>query len=146
MYHYIESGLNTIWLANGVHQSEIEGEIYISIEDVTGLHRSIARALVACERPLQADEIRFLRVEMNMSQKALADLLGVDVQTVARWEKAQSSLPRMTDVMLRMLYLESVNESSRVGACLRMLAQAGVANSMDKLVFEERNHAWRRSS
>lgn len=52
----------------------------------------------------------------------------------------------MTDVMLRMLYLESVNESSRVGACLRMLAQAGVANSMDKLVFEERNHAWRRSS
>ncbi|HHG9995174.1 TPA: helix-turn-helix domain-containing protein [Yersinia enterocolitica] len=145
MYHYTESGLTTVWLANGYHYDVINGEQFTSIDDVDGLHRLIGKILVNRCKPLVADEIRFIRVEMNMSQKVLATLLGVDIQTVARWEKGQTSLPRTADVALRALYAESIDETSDVGHLLRILVDSQVQKSMKKLVFEERGHVWQRA-
>ncbi|EOI6455943.1 helix-turn-helix domain-containing protein [Yersinia enterocolitica] len=145
MYHYTESGLTTVWLANGYHYDVINGEHFTSIDDVDGLHRLIGKILVNRCKPLVADEIRFIRVEMNMSQKVLATLLGVDIQTVARWEKGQTSLPRTADVALRALYAESIDETSDVGHLLRILVDSQVQKSMEKLVFEERGHVWQRA-
>jgi putative transcriptional regulator len=145
MYHYTESGLTTVWLANGYHCEFIDGERFTSIDDVDGLHRLIGKILVNRCSPLAADEIRFIRIEMNMSQKNLAALLGVDVQTVARWEKGQSSLPRTADVSLRALYVESIDEASEVGHFLRILADSEALQSMEKLIFEEREHRWQRA-
>ncbi|EKN5071291.1 helix-turn-helix domain-containing protein [Yersinia enterocolitica] len=145
MYHYTESGLTTVWLANGYHYDVINGEQFTSIDDVDGLHRLIGKILVNRCKPLVADEIRFIRVEMNMSQKVLAALLGVDIQTVARWEKGQTSLPRTADVALRALYAESIDETSDVGHLLRILVDSQVQKSMEKLVFEERGHVWQRA-
>ncbi|CNL48611.1 helix-turn-helix domain-containing protein [Yersinia aleksiciae] len=145
MYHYTESGLTTVWLANGYHRDVIDGEHFTSIDDVDGLHRLIGKILVNRCSPLVADEIRFIRIEMNMSQKSLATLLGVDVQTVARWEKGQSNLPRTADVALRALYVESIDEASDVGHFLRILADSEVQQSMEKLIFEERGHVWQRA-
>ncbi|EMW7735120.1 helix-turn-helix domain-containing protein [Yersinia enterocolitica] len=145
MYHYTESGLTTVWLANGYHYDVINGEQFTSIDDVDGLHRLIGKILVNRCKPLVADEIRFIRVEMNMSQKVLATLLGVDIQTVARWEKGQTSLPRTADVALRALYAESIDETSDVGHLLRILVDSQVQKYMEKLVFEERGHVWQRA-
>ncbi|HGT2360066.1 TPA: helix-turn-helix domain-containing protein [Yersinia enterocolitica] len=145
MYHYTESGLTTVWLANGYHYDVINGEQFTSIDDVDGLHRLIGKILVNRCKPLVADEIRFIRVEMNMSQKVLATLLGVDIQTVARWEKGQTSLPRTADVALRALYAESIDETCDVGHLLRILVDSQVQKSMEKLVFEERGHVWQRA-
>ncbi|HDL6960891.1 TPA: helix-turn-helix domain-containing protein [Yersinia enterocolitica] len=145
MYHYTESGLTTVWLANGYHYDVINGEQFTSIDDVDGLHRLIGKILVNRCKALVADEIRFIRVEMNMSQKVLATLLGVDIQTVARWEKGQTSLPRTADVALRALYAESIDETSDVGHLLRILVDSQVQQSMEKLVFEERGHVWQRA-
>lgn len=145
MYHYTESGLTTVWLANGYHYDVINGEQFTSIDDVDGLHRLIGKILVNRCKPLVADEIRFIRVEMNMSQKVLATLLGVDIQTVARWEKGQTSLPRTADVALRALYAESIDETSDVGHLLRIQVDSQVQQSMEKLVFEERGHVWQRA-
>lgn len=146
MYHYTESGLTTVWLANGYHYDVIDGEPFTSIDDVDGLHRLIGRILVNRCNPLIADEIRFIRIEMNMSQKALATLLGVDVQTVARWEKGRTSLPRTADVALRALYAESIDETSDVGHFLRILVDSEVQQSMERLIFEERGHVWQRTA
>ncbi|WP_145530607.1 helix-turn-helix domain-containing protein [Yersinia alsatica] len=145
MYHYTESGLTTVWLANGYHCDVVDGERFTSIDDVDGLHRLIGKILVNRSNPLVADEIRFIRIEMNMSQKALAALLGVDVQTVARWEKGQTSLPRTADVSLRALYVESIDEASGVGHFLRILADSEAQQSIEKLIFEERGHRWQRA-
>ncbi|WP_413735309.1 helix-turn-helix domain-containing protein [Sodalis sp. RH21] len=144
MYHYTESGLTTVWLTNGYNSQILEGETYTSIEDAGGLHHLIAKTLVNRRSPLDAEEIRFLRIEMNMSQKALAELMGVDVQTLARWEKGQSSLPRTADVALRALYTESCDEESHIGLLMRMLADAEINQSMEKLVFEERDRTWQQ--
>ncbi|CNB57732.1 putative zinc finger/helix-turn-helix protein%2C YgiT family [Yersinia frederiksenii] len=82
---------------------------------------------------------------MNMSQKALAALLGADVQTVARWEKGQTNLPRAAEVSLRALYGESINEACGVGHFLGTLADSAAQQSIEKLIFEEREHRWQRA-
>ena len=85
MYHYTESGLSNVYLKNGVTVEEIDGEEYTSIDDMNGLHSAIAQAVVDSNRPLVYEEFKFLRIEMNVSQKMLATRFGVDEQTIARY-------------------------------------------------------------
>ncbi|CAQ83636.1 MULTISPECIES: helix-turn-helix domain-containing protein [Photorhabdus] len=144
MYHYVESGLSNIWLANGFQQEITDGEVYISIDNLDELHRLISKALVSLKRPLSAEEMRFLRIEMNMSQKLLSNLLGVDIQTIARWEKGQSSIPRVADVALRSLYTESINEQSYIGEILRTLSETSIQQQVEKLVFAEKGDMWQK--
>ncbi|NHB94026.1 helix-turn-helix domain-containing protein [Photorhabdus cinerea] len=144
MYHYVESGLSNIWLENGFQQEITDGEVYISIDNLDELHRLISKVLVSLKRPLSAEEMRFLRIEMNMSQKLLSNLLGVDIQTIARWEKGQSSIPRVADVALRSLYAESIDEQNYIGEMLRKLSETSIQQQIEKLVFAEKGKMWQK--
>jgi len=145
-YHYTESGLDNIYLLNGVHFIEEDGDTFTSINDLDQLHVQIAKTLVDQHSPLQAKEFKFLRVELNLSQKALAELLGVDSQTVARWEKAETAIPRGSDVLLRSYYLESQAEDSKVGLLLKTLAETETTDAMSRIEFEEQDHHWTRKA
>ena len=70
MYQYKTYGLNTVYLANGYDTAEFDGEIATSIHDIDGLHKAIGRNLAELSRALTGSEFRFLRVEMDMSQRA----------------------------------------------------------------------------
>ena len=85
MYHYTESGLSNVYLKNGVTVEVVDGEEYTSIDDMNGLHSAIAQTIVNTNKPLAHDEFKFLRIELNVSQKMLANRFGVDEQTIARW-------------------------------------------------------------
>ncbi len=122
MYHYTESGLSNIYLVNGFTVEAIEGEEYTSISDMNGLHITIARAIVDSPKPLTHQEFRFLRIEMNVSQKVLGTRFGVTEQTIARYEKGESSIPRTTDAALRSLYMESQQKNNPVSYFLDLLA------------------------
>ena len=71
MYHYTESGLSNVYLKNGVTVEVVDGEEYTSIDDMNGLHSAIAQTIVNTNKPLAHDEFKFLRVELNVSQKML---------------------------------------------------------------------------
>jgi hypothetical protein len=46
-YHYLESGLDNVWLYNGYTTDQDEDfEHLVSLVDVNGLHRSIAKTLL----------------------------------------------------------------------------------------------------
>src|SRR5690606_3021248 len=101
MYHYTESGLSNVYLVNGFTVEMMDGEEYSSIDDMNGLHNAIASAIIESPKPLAHQEFRFLRIEMNVSQKTLATRFGVTEQTIARYEKGESTIPRTTDAALR---------------------------------------------
>ena len=105
MYHYTESGLSNVYLKNGFTVEKIDGEEYTSIDDMNGLHKAIAQAVVDSSKPLTHEEFKFLRIELNVSQKTLGTRFGVDEQTIARYEKGQTKIPRTTDAALRTLYM-----------------------------------------
>ena len=145
MYHYTESGLLNVYLKNGVTVEEIDGEEYTSIDDMNGLHSAIAQVVVDSNRPLAYEEFKFLRIEMNVSQKMLATRFGVDEQTIARYEKGQTKIPRTTDAALRALYMESQEQNNPVSYFLDLLSdtEAEEAEEAAKVIrLEEIENHW----
>lgn len=107
-YHYTDSGLDRVFLVNGY---EIHATPYgdaVSIHDVEGLHRAIARAIVRSPKRIDGAEFRFLRKHLDQSQKALANLIGAEEQGVYRWERLRTKpVPGMADRLIRILFEES---------------------------------------
>ncbi len=115
-YHYVESGLDNVHLENGFHLLETSHGTAVSIEDVHGLHAAIGRCLIDAAAPLTGAELRFLRIEMELSQRALAGLLGTTEQTcAARREGSREAVPGPVDHLLRALYADFVG-GRRLGA------------------------------
>ncbi|MDS7931835.1 helix-turn-helix domain-containing protein [Acinetobacter sp. V102_4] len=109
MYHYEESGLSNIWLQNGftIENDEDFGEL-VSIQSVYDLHNAIGLYLITHKPELNGEEIRFLRKELNLSQRNLAGLLGVGESSIRHWEAGRSLIGKPTDLLLRALYQEHV--------------------------------------
>ena len=70
-HHYLESGLDNILLLNGFEVRPTPYGEAVFIQDVDGLHRSIAKYLVEKPTNLTGKEFRFLRIELDLSQQAM---------------------------------------------------------------------------
>ncbi len=120
--HYVDCGLDNIYLANGFRFfEEDDGERSLSISDVDGLHKAIGMHIVLEKKAPSSKELRFLRNELHMSQAELAKILGVSDQSVARWEKGQCEANGGAVFALRMIYLLSLlpqEERERVMATI----------------------------
>ena len=139
-YHYTESGLDTVWLANGFRIVRSDRGESLVIEDIEGLHAAIGRSVVEEEKKLTGPEIRFLRTELLLSQNALSRLLGVTEQTVARWEKGKVVIPTTSDATLRQLYLEHVGGAGKITELLQRLADIEHGVFVKFTMERERKH------
>lgn len=149
MLKYNDCGLRNIWLKNGYRYEVIEGHgKCLGITDISGLHRTIAHHLVNYRKRLSGAEIRFLRVEMGMAQKRLADCLGVDEQTISLWERSKRRPTVAAERMLRLLYLEHADGKTTVA---KMIAQWNDTDRQEleeeaKQVFQETDDGWRMAA
>ncbi|MBZ9739795.1 MULTISPECIES: helix-turn-helix domain-containing protein [unclassified Mesorhizobium] len=106
--HYQDCGLDNIYLSNGFSVDTVDGEEYLTVKDMDGLHRAIGLHIVLERKAPSGKELRFLRGELDMSQADLARVLGVTDQSVARWEKGQCEANGPAVLSLRMIYLLSL--------------------------------------
>lgn len=107
MFAYDASGLDGVLLVNGYDVIETSEGRATVIRDVEALHRALAAAVVDKPSPLTGAEFRFLRKEMELSQAALAGLLGIDVQAIKRAEgpaRRKAEVQGPYDRLLRVLY------------------------------------------
>ncbi|MCY3879010.1 MAG: hypothetical protein OXF74_07510 [Rhodobacteraceae bacterium] len=123
LYHYVESGLDDVWLKNGYERHDSRRGQSMSIKDIDALHQAIGEHLSRNKRDLTGAEIRFLRQEMLMSQAILAGLLDVKELTVHRWETGKNSAPKTAEALIRFLYLEQIgSRAGKIKASLRRIA------------------------
>lgn len=139
-YHYMESGLRNIWLASGYEFVETRYGRGIAIHDVPGLHALIGRML-AKKSHLTGTELRFLRKEMGLSQRALGELLGTSDQAVAKWEKI-GRVPKTADRMTRLIYLEHMDGNAPIRATIERINDTDNAVS-ERIVAEESANGWK---
>ncbi|WP_421704819.1 helix-turn-helix domain-containing protein [Aliiroseovarius sp.] len=104
-YVYRISGLDDVVLLNGFSREATDYGEGVAIENVDNLHRAIALHIVSTKKALNPREFRFLRREMEMTQNELSSALGVDGQTVARYEKGQTGITGPVDRLLRFLFV-----------------------------------------
>lgn len=141
MYHYTESGLRNVWLANGYKVRDVGGEEAVAIHDVDQLHQVIGRSL-ARKPKLTGTEVRFLRKEMGMSQKRLADMLGSTEQTVSLWER-HGRMPVGYDRLMRAFYLEFLDGNVKLLEMVDRLVDLDRPYRDEKAVFEDTDTGWK---
>lgn len=107
-YLYRACGLDGIYLLNGFHVEEHDGEQYVFIDHEDELHREIARHVICTRKSLTGKEIRFLRNTLDLTQKQLAQRLGNNSQSIARWEKGEIEIPADAEKLLRIFALASI--------------------------------------
>lgn len=141
MFKYKGCGLKNIYLSNGYIEKKTHYGKVVSIEDVEGLHRAIGSFLIKNKEKLSGAEFRFLRKEMNMSQKTFGELIGVEGQSVAIWEKL-GKIPKYADLFIRLFYMGRVIHENTV-----ICELVDRLNEMDqqenqKFIFKETDSGW----
>ena len=134
-YEYRSCGLDGIFLLNGVDRHTYDGDEYVSIKDIDGLHIAIGKHLVLNRKALAPKEIKFLRKTMEMTQSELAEVLGKTSQSVARWEKGEVSIPGSAEKLLRALFYARHIISEEDLQVLRdlLLEKLGELDAMDQI-------------
>ena len=144
MYHYTDGGLRNVWLANGYEIKKTPFGEGVAFHNLDGLTESICIALTKKAGVLTGSEFRYIRsAGMLLSQPALGKLMGIDGQSVARWEKT-GKVPKWADKLVRLMYLaqaqgnEPINSAvERVKTVERLVKQ--------RIVVKESRGQWKPS-
>jgi len=143
--HYTGCGLDDVYLMNGYEVEEDEYGRTVSVKDLSGLRKAIAESLARKRKFLKGKELRFVRIEMDLTQSELGRLIGYSDQQVARWEKDQSQIPAPANKMIRLLLREHLgNNGMSVREVLEHLDRLDNTIS-DRHVFEKSGKSWRAS-
>lgn len=131
MYHYTDGGLRNVWLANGY---EIKNTPYgeaVVIHDLDGLTCIICRELTRKHGLLTGAELRYVRsAGMLMSQPALGKMMGIDGQSIARWEKS-GKVPRWADKLVRLVYAAHADGNEPIRRAVERI------NTVERLVKQK---------
>ena len=148
MYQYKECVLSNVKLLSGYKINETPYGKSITITDVKGLHKSIGMELVSKPGLLSDEEVRYLRKELGLSQKLLAQTLGVAEITVRGWEAGKAKISGPADRLLRVLYKEYADPDSLARELVDQLSKldSQVQRSRRQLKFEVSGNSWVRQT
>ncbi len=146
MFQYIACGLSNVWLANGyIHEGT--GDLKLSqINDLPALHRLIGTLLINRRGCLVSAEMRFLRQEMNLSRRSLGDKLGVEPAFINQWERHNARLPRIADVLLRVLYAGIRLKDCETELSIHLLSDEENEPCAERMIFRWDATGWQRDS
>ena len=106
LYHYRESGLDTVYLKDITTYRCACGERLVQIPTVERVHDAIAAELLAKPSLLTGPEFRFLRKWVGLTAPELASALGVKTRiTISRWENDKAPLTAAADHAMRLLVM-----------------------------------------
>ena len=141
-YHYTESGLDNVWLEGGVNHTETAYGPGTTIENLDALHSAIGGWLIDLPRPLTGAELRFIRVELDLSQRDLGGLLGIEEQALRRWEKARTkSFNGAADRMLRSILADHLKLDKTARAIAEHLSELDQVD-VTAAYFVRQPHGW----
>lgn len=144
MYHYTDGGLRNVWLVNGYEIRKTPYGNGVAFHNLDGLTQSICTALTRKAAPLTGSEFRYIRsAGMLLSQPALGKLMGIDGQSVARWEKT-SKVPRWADKLVRLLYVAQAEGNEPIARAVERI-RAVERLVKQKILVKESRGRWRTS-
>lgn len=110
-YRYTESGLDNVYLKDIDIYKCVECKAEMpAIPQMEKLHGLIAAAIIRKNAPLSGKEIVFIRKEMGLKAKDLAQMLNVSPVTVSRWENGAEEIGASNDKLIRLFYIQSIQE------------------------------------
>lgn len=137
MFHMTNAGVDNVWLADGYQTGEDKFGPYYSIEDVPGVYRAIAMALVHGGPTLSNRELRLLRRQLELTQAQLGERIGRTEQTVLLWERS-GKIPADAARQVKLMALERLAPNITLTEAFRTIDQPRPA----KIVLSRRTGEW----
>lgn len=122
LLHFPECGLDNVYLANGWRFEESPLGPLLYIKDDHNLLAALARHIIHQPRQPSGNELRYLRIYLDLHQTELGKLLGLSDQQVARWEKETSRIEPAVLRLFSLLVRERIGEKVTVEADLKAAA------------------------
>ena len=144
-YRYDECGLKYVTLVNAeVSRCPKCGNYEISIPQIEGLHRLIARVLIEKVTRFTGDEVRFLRKSLGWSGSYFAKHMGVTDETVSRWENDAAPIGPQADRLLRLMVAQGrLTTSYSTDRLVKINAKKA---TITRLELESRGEQWEQLS
>jgi putative zinc finger/helix-turn-helix YgiT family protein len=112
-YRYTECGLKNVVLRGiPAYKCPKCKEINPIIPRIKEIHKIIGEDLINKNSLLMGNEVTFLRKEMGIRAKDLAQILGVTKVTVSRWENEREQISPACDRLIRLLYGNRIFEQT----------------------------------
>lgn len=147
MYRYSESGLPYVYLESGYRVEDGPYGQTLAIEDVDGLHRLIASWIVEHLDHLCGREVRFLRLEMGLTQQELAAELGLTEQTVSLWERdPDKPINKPNDRLLRLIAEAWLDNNQSISTALDRLRRTTRQSTIDRLPLQRIASHWQAAA
>ena len=141
MYHYTQCGLDNVYLVNGFHEEKTPYGNSVRFDDPAGLDRFIAEQVAKGPGRLTGQEIRYIRNYMDMSQVALAKLMGKkDSQPIALWEKGRK-IPDTENFLLRHIFRQFLGDRKGYIAMVEELNNREREENRE-IRLQERDRKW----
>ncbi len=140
-YHYTQCGLSNIYLKNGYDEKVTPYGKGVAIDNVHGLHRAIAKSVIDKVGILSGGELRFLRIELDLSQKRFGEYLGKTDQAVAIWEKT-GNIPKEVDFLVRHIIRQTIDKSAIYVDEVDRLKELDAVDYQGGISFEENGNKW----
>lgn len=145
-YQYKESGLEYVWLENGftIEDHPKYGQL-ISIQNVRELHDQIGIWLATLPRRLTGAEFKYLRTELDNSQRVLARLLGVGEQSIQLWEKGHNKpiANQAAERLLRVMYMDFLRPDSQHKTIMERITDLDADLAAKELHLANTDMKWR---
>jgi len=122
-YHYSASGLDNIYLLNGVSVENTGYGPMVTINNMNGLHHAIGLHIIEKPEPMTGAEFRFLRKQMELTQEELAGIMRTSDQTIANYEKGKTLELGPADPYMRWTYLLHVIPEETRAEVLKSMAE-----------------------
>ena len=140
MYHYTDGGLSNVWLANGYQIKKTPYGEGVAFHDLDGLTACICLTLTQKAGVLTGAEFRYVRsAGMLLSQPSIGKLVGIDGQSIARWEKT-GKVPKWADKLVRLLYLAQAQGDEPIRSAVERVKTVERLVKQKIVVKEQRGH------
>ena len=144
LYYYKECGLDNVWIKDGVEYHDTPYGRGISIHKQANLHKAIGLDIAKSLYNMRPQELRFLRIEMELSQKNLGALIGVDAQTIARWEKGETEISGPAELIIKSLYIQHAGEHPDIQNLCHDLAELDETAYAQERQFTQESGEWHK--
>ena len=141
MHHYIQCGLDNVWLENGYTLDPKPSSEGISVENAAGLRAALVAEIIKKRGRISGKELRILRSHLAVSQVSLARCLGETEQSIGKWERT-GKVPASTDALIRLLIIERTRATVTVTAILHRINSADGLPDY-QIIAKETSTIWR---
>ena len=148
LYHYTDCGLPNVWLDGGVTYHETPYGGGTSIMALDELHDKIAMGIIA-QKGMTGAEMRFLRIELDLSQRALAGMLDTSEKNIQRWEKNRDRQVPSGPACVALCYTYgAVRENPKVSQLIQSMVEIDreISELEHRMSFRMDGEHWKRAS